>query len=139
MRTMKIMLGALALMLGVQGGNAKPAAPASPKRLVIVDDDMIGLNGVPLLLLQSPDVEVLGITTTSGSVWRDTATAYALRTLEILGRTDVPVVPGATFPLYRPSQHASSLSKHLAGPVCTIISGRTAPFLTTAPSGARLP
>ena len=82
MRTMKIMLGALALILGVQGGNAKPAAPATPKRLVIVDDDMIGLNGVPLLLLQSPDVEVLGITTTSGSVWRDTATAYALRTLE---------------------------------------------------------
>ncbi len=99
MRTMKIMLGALALMLGVQGANARPAAPATPKRLVIVDDDMIGLNGVPLLLLQSPDVEVLGITTTSGSVWRDTATAYALRTLEILGRTDVPVVPGATFPL----------------------------------------
>jgi len=42
---------------------------------------------------------VLGITTSSGSVWRDTATAHALRTLEILGRTGIPVVPGATFPL----------------------------------------
>lgn len=79
---------------------AKPAAPPTPqKRLVIVDDDMIGFNGVPLLLLQAPDVQVLGITTTSGSVWRDTATAYALRTLEILGRTDVPVLPGAVLPL----------------------------------------
>ncbi|AHE52417.1 hypothetical protein NX02_03315 [Sphingomonas sanxanigenens DSM 19645 = NX02] len=81
---------------------AKPAAPppaAPPKRLVIVDDDIIGLNGVPLLMLQAPDVELLGITTTSGSVWRDTATAYALRTLEIVGRTDVPVVPGAVVPL----------------------------------------
>ncbi len=79
------------------GAVAAPAQPA--KRLVIVDDDLIGLNGVPLLLLQAPDVAVLGITTTSGSVWRDTATAYALRTLEIVGRTDIPVVPGAVLPL----------------------------------------
>jgi len=77
---------------------ATAQAPAA-KRLVIVDDDLIGLNGVPLLMLQAPDVTVLGITTTSGSVWRDTATAYALRTLEILGRKDVPVVPGAVVPL----------------------------------------
>ncbi|WP_230461180.1 nucleoside hydrolase [Sphingobium sp. CAP-1] len=96
---MKAMLGAMALMLGVQGAMAAPATPATPKRLVIVDDDVIGLNGVPLLLLQSQDVELLGITTTSGSVWRDTATAYALRTLEIVGRTDVPVMPGAVLPL----------------------------------------
>jgi len=75
------------------------AAVAKERRLVLIDDDVIGLNGVPTLLLQAPDVEVLGITTTSGSVWRDTATAHALRTLEILRRTDVPVVPGATFPL----------------------------------------
>lgn len=76
------------------------------KRLVLIDDDIIGLNGVPTLLLQAPDVEVLGITTTSGSVWRDTATAYALRTVEILKRTDVPVVPGATYPLLN-SQEAT--------------------------------
>ncbi len=99
MRWMMAIWGALALAMAAQGASAKPAAPVAAKRLVIVDDDMIGLNGVPLLLLQSPGVEVLGITTTSGSVWRDTATAYALRTLEILGRTDVPVVPGATLPL----------------------------------------
>lgn len=77
----------------------RDAVKTQAKRLVIVDDDVIGLNGVPLLLLQSPDVELLGITTTSGSVWRDTATAYALRTLEIVGRNDVPVVPGAVLPL----------------------------------------
>ena len=79
---------------------AAPAAAADPaKRLVLIDDDVIGLNGVPALLLQAPGVEVLGITTTSGSVWRDTATAHALRTLEVVGRPDVPVVPGATYPL----------------------------------------
>jgi inosine-uridine nucleoside N-ribohydrolase len=91
------------LAITASPSHAKPTAPLSPptpvKRLVIVDDDVIGLNGVPLLLLQSPDVQVLGITTTSGSVWRATATAYALRTLEIVGQRDVPVVPGAVQPL----------------------------------------
>ncbi|MES2419778.1 MAG: nucleoside hydrolase [Pseudomonadota bacterium] len=78
---------------------AAAAAAAPAKRMVLIDDDVVGLNGVPALLLQAPDVDVLGITTTSGSVWCAIATAYALRTVEILGRTDVPVVPGATFPL----------------------------------------
>jgi len=99
----------LSLLVGALVALALPTAPAAaqpPKRLVLIDDDLIGLNGVPVLLLQAPDVEVLGITTTSGSVWRDTATAYALRTLEIVGRTDVPVVPGATFPLLN-SQEAT--------------------------------
>lgn len=93
------LLAALAFVCLGSVAEAAGAAAPPPKRLVIVDDDVIGLNGVPLLLLQSPDVEVLGITTTSGSVWRDTATAYALRTLEIVGRSDVPVVPGAVLPL----------------------------------------
>ena len=62
-----------------------------------IDDDVVKLSGAPALLLQAPDVEVLGITAMSGSVWRDTATAHALRTVEIVGRTDVPVVPGATY------------------------------------------
>jgi purine nucleosidase len=91
---MRLLLVMMALVLGLGAAHAAPG-----KRMVIVDDDVIGLNGVPLLLLQSPDVELLGITTTSGSVWRDTATAWALRTLEIVGRPDVPVVPGAVLPL----------------------------------------
>jgi len=102
MRTPMAFLRALILMLVI----ACSAAQAGPKRLVIVDDDVIGLNGVPLLMLQASDVELLGITTTSGSVWRDTATAYALRTLEIVGRSDIPVIPGATLPLIN-SQEAT--------------------------------
>ena len=90
------------------------AAAASAKRLVLIDEDVIGLNGVPALLLQAPDVQVLGITTTSGSVWRDTATAYALRTLEIMRRTDVPVVPGAILPLLN-SQEATKRWEGLYG------------------------
>ena len=88
-------VGVLALLWLAVAAGVATAAP----RKVIIDDDVIGFNGAPVLLLQAPDVEVLGITTGSGSVWRDTATAHALRTLEILGRSDVPVHPGSVFPL----------------------------------------
>src|SRR5487761_514307 len=42
---------------------------------------------------------VLGITTVSGDQWMKEETAHTLRLLEIAGRTDVPVVEGAEFPL----------------------------------------
>jgi purine nucleosidase len=52
-----------------------------------------------LTLIQSPQVEVLGITVVSGNQWRDEEVAHTLRLLELIGRTDIPVVPGAVFPL----------------------------------------
>lgn len=103
-----------ASLMGTAYAAQRNEPPASKQRLVIVDDDVIGLNGAPLLLLQSPDVKLLGITTTSGSVWRDTATAYALRTLEIVERTDIPVVPGAMLPLVN-SQEATKRWETLYG------------------------
>jgi inosine-uridine nucleoside N-ribohydrolase len=52
-----------------------------------------------LMLLQANDVDVLGITITSGDGWRDEEVDQTLRLLEIAGRSDVPVVPGAVWPL----------------------------------------
>ena len=52
-----------------------------------------------LMLLQAGDVQVLGITVTSGDGWRDEEVDQTLRLLEIAGRTEVPVVPGAVMPL----------------------------------------
>ncbi len=52
-----------------------------------------------LVLIQSPQVEVLGITVASGDQWRDEEVAHTLRLLEIIGRTDIPVLRGAAFPL----------------------------------------
>ena len=52
-----------------------------------------------MVLLNSPRVETLGITIVSGDQWRDQEVAHTLRVLEIIGRTDVPVYPGAVFPL----------------------------------------
>jgi purine nucleosidase len=76
---------------------------AQERRKVIIDQDCSGPGGsnmqTLLTLIQSPRVEVLGITVVSGNQWRDEEVAHALRLLELIGRTDIPVVPGAVFPL----------------------------------------
>lgn len=74
-----------------------PALAAEPRRQVIIDDE--GFAIPHLMLLEDPRVEVLGITTVSGNIWANRATAMVLRGLELLGRTEVPVAEGATFPL----------------------------------------
>lgn len=76
---------------------------AEEKRKIIIDQDARGPATTDLLsvmvLLQSPGVEPLGITIVSGDQWRDEEVAHTLRLVEILGRPDIPVVPGAVFPL----------------------------------------
>ena len=78
---------------------------AQPKRKIVINQDCSGPGGSNLqtlaLLIQSPDVEVLGITVVSGDQWRDEEVAHTLRLLEIMGRTAIPVLPGAVFPLVR--------------------------------------
>jgi len=59
-----------------------------------------------ILLLQSPKVEVLGITIVSGDQWRDEEVAHTLRLLEIMGRTEVPVMLGASSPLVNTREQA---------------------------------
>jgi inosine-uridine nucleoside N-ribohydrolase len=83
---------------------------AQPPRKVIVNEDFSGPGGsnmqTLLVLVQSPQVEVLGATVVSGDQWRDEEVAHTLRLLEIIGRTDIPVVPGAVFPLVRTRQES---------------------------------
>jgi len=78
-------------------------ASAQTKRKVIIDQAARGPATTDqqsiLVFLQSPEVEVLGITVVSGDMWRDEEMAHTLRMLELVGRTDVPVVPGAVYPL----------------------------------------
>ena len=91
---------ALLLLLSVLGNNA-----AAQRRKVIINEDFSGPGGsnlqTLLMLVQSPQVEVLGATVVSGDQWRDEEVAHTLRLLEIIGRTDIPVIPGANFPLLR--------------------------------------
>src|ERR1700680_307961 len=83
---------------------------AHPRRKVIINEDCSGPGGsnmqALLVMIQSPQVEVLGITVVSGDQWRDEEVAHTLRLLEIIGRTDIPVVPGAVFPLVRRREEA---------------------------------
>src|SRR5215510_3126839 len=54
-----------------------------------------------LLALASPEVELIGVTTVAGNQTLDKTTRNALVTLEIAGRSDIPVAVGAEAPLRR--------------------------------------
>ena len=65
--------------------------------MIFDDDGGFGLSVA--MLLRDPGVQLMGLTVVTGDLWRDEAVAHALRGLELAGRTDVPVVPGAVMPL----------------------------------------
>jgi inosine-uridine nucleoside N-ribohydrolase len=63
--------------------------------LGFASDDAMAL----LILLQSKRVDLLGVTVVTGNEWLRQEVANALRLLEIAGRPEVPVYPGADRPL----------------------------------------
>ena len=58
-------------------------------------DDSMAL----MLALQSPEFEILGITTVAGNESLERATSDVLRMLEIAGQADIPVYVGADMPM----------------------------------------
>jgi inosine-uridine nucleoside N-ribohydrolase len=88
--------------LAVSAGATLPAM-AQARKKVIVDQDARGPASTDmqsiLLFLQAPDVDVVGITLVAGDQWLKEETLRTLRAVEIVQRTDVPVVPGAVAPL----------------------------------------
>jgi purine nucleosidase len=75
------------------------------KRKIVIDQDAAGPAGTDqqsmLLLIQSPQADVLGITVVTGDQWLKAEVAHTLRMLELIGRTDIPVIAGAEYPLVR--------------------------------------
>lgn len=60
-----------------------------------------------MLALQSPELDILGITTVAGNWSLEQGTADVLRLLEIAGREEIPVYAGADMPLmHEPSEFA---------------------------------
>ncbi|HWE83602.1 MAG TPA: nucleoside hydrolase [Terracidiphilus sp.] len=106
---------ALVLLLAA----AAALCPAQ-KRLVLIDQDGSGPGGsnqmAMLALLQSPDLQVLGITMVTGNAWRDEETLHTLRMLELTGHAGVPLARGAVFPLVR-TQEETRVEAALYGKV----------------------
>jgi inosine-uridine nucleoside N-ribohydrolase len=90
-------------MLALIALSVSMSLSAQTKRKVIIDQDAAGPGGTDmqaiLALVNSPDTDVLGITVLTGDAWRDEEVQHTLRLMEIIGRRDIPVVPGAEFPL----------------------------------------
>jgi len=103
-RTRGILLAAIVSMAGW-------CAQAQQNRYVVIDQDAMGPAGTDmnsiLLFLQSPNVNVPGITVVTGDEWRNEEVAHSLRLLELVGRTDVPVMPGMDTPMVRTKQWTS--------------------------------
>ncbi|MEO6921882.1 MAG: nucleoside hydrolase [Collimonas sp.] len=99
----RILLWAVASLVLSLAILALPANADTGKRKLIISQDAYGPGGTNmqsiLMLLQAPDVEVLGIVVGSGDGWRDENIQHTLRLLEIAGRTEVPVYAGTVFPL----------------------------------------
>jgi inosine-uridine nucleoside N-ribohydrolase len=84
------------------GWGLPAAAQTAAKKKVFIDQDgaALGTDMISTLaLLQSPDVEVLGIAVTAGDAWVKAGTAHMLRMLELTGHERIPVAQGAAFPL----------------------------------------
>jgi pyrimidine-specific ribonucleoside hydrolase len=87
-------------------------------------DDAIAL----LLALASPELDLLGVTTTYGNQTLAKTTANALRVLELVERTDVPVARGAE----RPLQRELVVAAHVHGE--SGLDGPSLPDATTTPA-----
>jgi len=88
-------------------------------------DDAIAL----LLALASPEIDLLGVTTTYGNQTLEKTTANALRVLELAARQDVRVAAGADRPLVRELVVAA----HVHGE--SGLDGPSLPPATTKPAG----
>jgi inosine-uridine nucleoside N-ribohydrolase len=103
---------------------------------VVIDTDP-GIDDVVALAiaLRSPELEVVGITTSYGNATLDLTTRNARHLLKLLGRADVPVIPGAARPLCRPlvtapGTHGPSGVGHAAVPAPTPVAARPDALVT---------
>jgi inosine-uridine nucleoside N-ribohydrolase len=93
-------LAACAVLLALCA--AAPAA-AQPSQKIVFDTDFAFApqdDAMTLFfVLNCPELEILGITTVAGNKSLNVANADVLKTLEVTGRTEIPVYAGAAAPL----------------------------------------
>ncbi|MBR1397425.1 MAG: nucleoside hydrolase [Selenomonadaceae bacterium] len=69
------------------------------EELLLLDSDMVDIfdDGVAMMMLaKSPKFKLLGVTISTGNLWLEDCTASAIRQLEGLGITNIPVAMGKT-------------------------------------------
>jgi len=117
---------ALAAMACLSVATVAHAQSGVAKTKVIFDQDtegIIGDNEDPLImLLQAPNVDVLGVTVAIGNGWVKQESADVMKLLEMEGRTDVPVYLGAPAPMVQSRWELVRLTQMYGG-------NRTDPFL----------
>ena len=97
-------LASLGLWAALAGGLRAAAPEGDGRDLVILDEDWnvpgdaICESNIPMLLT-APGVRLLALTGVTGDAWCAEGTANALRFLEEVGRPEIPVARGATWPL----------------------------------------
>jgi inosine-uridine nucleoside N-ribohydrolase len=100
---MRQLLTALLVSASALLGFPIVSQAADTPEMVIVDNDFSGPGGSDLqsalFFLDNPKFNLLGLTVVTGDSWRDEETAHLLRFLEIAKHPEIPVVPGAVFPL----------------------------------------
>ena len=97
-----------AALVSVLGLTCAQAAPPQT-RLIVYDNDFYGAVATDVLpLLGDRSVKVLGFTVVTGDGWVDEETSGLLRFLEIAGRSDIPVVKGALYPLVNSQARTSA-------------------------------
>ena len=77
---------------------------AAEQELVLLDTDMVDMfdDGVAMMMLaKAPNIKLLGVTTVTGNTWAQDGAASAIRQLEGIGVTDIPVVEGVTTKQFR--------------------------------------
>jgi inosine-uridine nucleoside N-ribohydrolase len=93
---------ATGLIPGTQGSLMADQKDQGSGHRVIIDTDPGVDDAFALLLaMRSPELKIEGLTPVAGNVPLELTLPNALRMVEIAGRTDIPVAPGAKVPLVR--------------------------------------
>lgn len=70
-----------------------------PKKILLFCDPGIDDSLAIMYTLLHPDLELVGLVTSYGNVTKKQATENAAYLLQLAGKTNIPIIPGAALPI----------------------------------------